>query len=93
VVIVSIRHKGLKRLYERGERQGIGANMLPRVQEILSVLEAAESIDELNIPGYRLHALTGNLQGFWSVRVTGNWRVVFRFEDSEALDVDLIDYH
>ena len=93
LVIVSIRHKGLKRLYERGERQGIGPNMLSRVQEILSVLEAAENLDELNIPGYRLHALTGTLQGFWSIRVTGNWRVVFRFVDGEVLEVDLVDYH
>lgn len=92
-MIVSIKHKGLRRLYERGERQGIGANMLPRVQEILTILDAAESVEELNIPGYRLHALTGNMFGFWSVRVTGNWRVVFRFVNGEARDVDLVDYH
>jgi proteic killer suppression protein len=92
-VITGIKHKGLRRLYERGERQGIGANMVFRVEEILSVLDAIESVDEMNIPGYRLHALIGDLQGYWSVRVTGNWRIVFRFEDGEAFDVDLIDYH
>ena len=54
---------------------------------------AAETIEEVNIPGYRLHALSGNLLGYWSIRVTGNWRMVFRFEDGEAHDVDLIDYH
>lgn len=92
-MITGIKHKGLKRLYERGERQGIGANMLARVEEILSILDAAESIEELDIPGYRLHPLTGNLRGFWSVRVTGNWRIVFCFENGEAFDIDLIDYH
>jgi proteic killer suppression protein len=92
-VITGIKHKGLKRLYDRGERQGIGANMLARVEEILSILDAAESIEELDIPGYRLHPLTGNLKGLWSIRVTGNWRIVFRFENGEASDVDLIDYH
>lgn len=64
-----------------------------RVEELLSVLEAAETVEEMNIPGYRLHSLTGNLHGYWSVRVTGNWRIVFRFENGEALDVDLDDYH
>lgn len=67
--------------------------MLARVEEILSILDAAESIEELDIPGYRLHPLTGNLKGLWSIRVTGNWRIVFRFENGEASDVDLIDYH
>jgi proteic killer suppression protein len=56
-------------------------------------LKAAETIEELNVPGYRLHPLTDKLKGFWSVRATGNWRIVFRLEDGEALDVDLIDYH
>lgn len=92
-MITGIKHKGLKRLYDRGERQGIGASMLARVEEILSILDAAERIEELDIPGYRLHPLTGNLRGFWSIRVTGNWRIVFRFEDGEVRDVDLIDYH
>lgn len=92
-VIIGFTHKGLRRLYERGERQGIGANMLARVEEILSILDAAETLEEIDIPGYRLHPLTGNLKGFWSIRVTGNWRIIFRFEQGEASDIDLIDYH
>ena len=92
-MITGFGHKGLKRFYERGERQGIGANMLARVEEILSILDAAETIEELDIPGYRLHPLTGNLKGLWSIRVTGNWRIVFSFENGEASDIDLIDYH
>jgi proteic killer suppression protein len=67
--------------------------MLRRVEEILSILDAAEAISELDIPGYRLHPLTGPLQGCWIVRVTGNWRIVFRFENGAARDVDLIEYH
>ena len=92
-MIGSFKSKRLKRLYENGDQSVIGATMLSRVEEILSVLEAAETVEEMNIPGYRLHSLTGNLQGYWSVRVTGNWRIVFRFENGEALDVDLDDYH
>ena len=80
-MIESFRHKGLKRLYEKGDRSGIGANMVSRVEEILTILEAAETIEEADIPGYRLHPLAGNLKGFWSVRVTGNWRIIFRFEN------------
>jgi proteic killer suppression protein len=92
-VIESFQHKGLKRFYERGERRGLNPNMIPKIEEILSILSAAESVEEANIPGYRLHPLTGELKGFWSVRVTGNWRIVFRFEDGNALDIDLVDYH
>ena len=92
-MIGSFKSKRLKRLYEKGDQSVIGATMLSRVEEILSVLEAAETVEEMNIPDYRLHSLTGNLHGYWSVRVTGNWRIVFRFENGEALDVDLDDYH
>ena len=92
-MIESFRYKGLKRLYEKGDRSGIGANMVSRVEEILTILEAAETIEEADIPGYRLHPLTGNLKGFWSVRVTENWRIIFRFENGSAQDLDLTDYH
>lgn len=91
-MIESFRHKGLKRLCEKGDHSGIGATMVSRVEEILTILEAAEAIEEADIPGYRLHPLTGNLKGFWSVRVTGNWRIIFRFENG-AQDLDLTDYH
>jgi proteic killer suppression protein len=92
-MIESFRERGLKRLYQHNDRSGIGSTMLRRVEEILSILDAAEAISELDIPGYRLHPLTGPLKGYWSVRVTGNWRIVFRFEDGAAWDVDLVDYH
>jgi len=92
-MIESFRHRGLKRFYQHNDRSGIGSDMLRRVEEILSILDAAEAISELDIPGYRFHPLTGPLKGYWSVRVTGNWRIVFRFEDGAAWDVDLVDYH
>ena len=92
-MIERFRHRGLKRLYQHNDRSGIGSTMLRKVEEILSILDAAEAISELDIPGYRLHPLTGPLKGYWSVRVTGNWRIVFRFEDGAAWDVDLVDYH
>lgn len=92
-MIGSIRHKGLKRLYEDDDPRGIGANLRKRVSEILSVLDAADSIEEADIPGYRLHLLSGDRQGYWSIKVTGNWRITFRFEDGRAEDVNLEDYH
>jgi len=92
-MIKSFRHRGLKRLYQHNDRSGIGSTMLRRVEDILSILDAAEAISELDIPGYRLHRLSGPLKDYWSVRVTGNWRIVFRFEDGAAWDVDLVDYH
>ena len=63
------------------------------VQEILTVLDDAANPQELNLPGYRLHPLKGDLKGFWSVTVRANWRIIFPFEGTDALDVELIDYH
>jgi proteic killer suppression protein len=63
------------------------------VRRVLTLLQAAETPEAMNLPGFVLHPLTGNLRGFWSVRVSGNWRVIFRIEDGHAYDVDLTDYH
>ncbi len=63
------------------------------VQEILTVLDEAATAQALNLPGYRLHPLKGDLQGFWSVTVRANWRIMFRFEGTDAFEVELIDYH
>lgn len=67
--------------------------MRDKVRRVLSALDAAESPQALDLPGYRLHPLKGSLAGFWSVTVSGNWRIIFRFEDGDAFDVDLLDYH
>jgi proteic killer suppression protein len=92
-MIRSIKHKGLQRFYEDDDARGIGGNLRDRMQEILTILDAARNLQEADIPGYRLHPLSGNLRGFWSMKVSGNWRIIFRFEDGDAVDVDLVDYH
>jgi toxin HigB-1 len=92
-VIQSFRHKGLKNLYEKGDKSGIGANLLSRVEEILTLLDVAESPLDLSLPGLRLHPLTGNRKGEWSISVSGNWRITFRFEGNHVASVNLEDYH
>ena len=92
-MIRSFRHRGLKRLYEQGNRRGIRPDLLETVERILTILDAAGSPQALDVPRYRLHALKGNWKGFWSVTVRANWRVVFRFEGNDAFDVELIDCH
>ncbi len=92
-MIGSFKHRGLKRLYERGDRSGIRPDLVDTVQEILTVLDGATIPRELDLPGYRLHPLKGDLRGFWSVTVRANWRVVFRFVGADAFDVELIGYH
>ena len=88
-----IRHKALRRFFQAGEHRGLPGAMIGRLAERLSVMAVAVEPDDLNLPGYRLHALKGDLAGWWSIRVTGNWRLICRFEDREAVDVDLVDYH
>jgi len=92
-VIRSFKHRGLKRLYERDDRSGIRPDLVDTVEEIMTVLDDADSPQELNLPGYRLHPLKGDLKRFWSVTVRANWRIIFRFEGTDAFDVELIDYH
>ena len=92
-MIRSFKHRGLKRLYERGDRSGIRPDLVDTVQEILTVLDKATTPQALSLPGYRLHPLKGDLQGFWSVTVRANWRIMFRLEEGAAFDVELIDYH
>ena len=89
----SFRHRGLKRLFERGDKSKLRADQVERIEEILARLDAAVGAKDLNTPGYRLHPLKGDMQGFWSVRVSANERIVFRFEAGDACDVDLTDYH
>jgi toxin HigB-1 len=92
-MIRSFRHRGLERLFERGDRSRVQPEQVAKIRRILARLDAAASPAEVDAPGFRLHPLKGNLKGFWAVQLTGNWRIVFRFEDQDAVDVDLIDYH
>jgi toxin HigB-1 len=92
-VIRSFRHRGLKRLYERGDRSLIRPDLIERVEVMLAQLDVAGTVEAMRIPNYRLHPLQGKLQGYWSVTVKANWRIIFRLEDGEVHDVELIDYH
>ena len=92
-MIASFRHKGLKRLFESSDRKGVSAEQVRKIENILGLLDAAGTVQDMNLPTFRLHPLTGDLKGFWSVTVRANWRIIFRFRDGNAFDVDLIDYH
>ena len=92
-MIKSFRHRGLQRLYERGDRSRINPTLVDKVETALGLLDVAETPAAVNLPGYRLHPLRGDLRGFWSIRISGNWRLIFRFDDRDVCDVDLVDYH
>jgi proteic killer suppression protein len=92
-MIKSFKHRGLKRLYERGERRGIRSDLLDIIEDILARLDEADIPQAMDLPGYRLHPLKGDLKGLWSVTVRANWRIVFRFEGNDVFDVELVDYH
>jgi toxin HigB-1 len=94
MAIKSFRHKGLREFYENGRSRGIRADQAKRVRRILTTLDTAATIDDMGVmPGWRLHPLTGDLKGFWSIGVSGNWRLIFRFDAGDAFDLDLVDYH
>lgn len=92
-MIRSLKHRGLSRLYEKGDRSGIRPDLVSTVEKILTILDVAATPQAFDLPRYRLHQLKGDLKGFWAVTVRANWRIIFRFEDGDAHDVELIDYH
>ena len=92
-VIVSFRHKGLERLYRGGSKKGVQAAHIPKLLRILSLLDVAQSPDDLAIPSFRTHPLKGDLAGHWSIWVSGNWRITFRFNETDVELVDYQDYH
>ncbi len=92
-MIESFRHKGLKRFYADDDPKGLAPDMVERIREILTALDAAQTIAGMNAPSFRLHPLKGRLKGFWAVTVRANWRIIFRFEGGSARDVDFVDYH
>jgi toxin HigB-1 len=93
MAIRSFRHRGLKRLFEQGDRSRVRADQVTKVRRILGRLDAAPTVADVDAPGFRLHPLKGELKGFWAVEVSGNWRIIFRCEAGDALDLDLLDYH
>jgi proteic killer suppression protein len=92
-MIRSIRHKGLKRLYEDNDPRGVMRAHTEKLRDILARLDAAATVADMDLPGFRLHPLKGDLKGFWAVTVRANWRVIFRMAEGDALDLDYVDYH
>lgn len=92
-MIKGFKHKALRKLFENDERKGLNANHVERLEDMLSMLNVAESLGDLNLPSLKLHPLKGELKGLHAVTVRANWRIVFRFEDGNIYDVDLVDYH
>ncbi|MCY3682693.1 MAG: type II toxin-antitoxin system RelE/ParE family toxin [Gemmatimonadetes bacterium] len=92
-MIQTFRHRGLKRLYERGDPSRVRADQAERIALVLADLDEANKPSDLNFPGYRLHPLKGDRKGFWSISISANWRIIFRFEEGDVYDVDLVDYH
>lgn len=92
-MIVTIRHKGLAALYRTDETKGLPQKLVKRITVILPALDVAQGPEDFTLPGLRVHPLKGNLQGYWSVSVSGNWRLVFRFDGQDVYDLDLVDYH
>lgn len=92
-MIKTFAHKGLHKFFETGSTAGIQALQEKRLRLILTALDGADEVQDMNLPGFRLHPLKGNMKGLWSVTVNGNWRIVFRFEKGDAYVVNYQDYH
>ena len=92
-MIEGFKHKGLKKFYEEDDSRKLPPEMVERIRDILTALDAALAVEELNRPSFRLHPLKGALKGNWGVTVRANWRIIFRFANGAATNVDFIDYH
>jgi len=92
-MIISFKHKGLQKFYESGSTAGIQSVHKSKLRMILAALDSAQEIDDMDIPGYRLHPLKGKLKDLWSITVNGNWRVTFKFENGNIYIVNYEDYH
>jgi proteic killer suppression protein len=94
--LARFRHKGLRRLYADDDPKGLSASIVDKLRKVLFTLETAQNLEQAGrFPGWKLHPLKGDLKGFWSLTVTGNWRVIFRYDETTntASDIDLTDYH
>ena len=92
-MIISFIHKGLERFYKTGKPSGVQAKHVKRLRLILTNLDQAQSPEDMDLPGLRLHELKGSRKGIWSVSVSGNWRITFRFTDKDIEIVNYEDYH
>ncbi|MBI2743639.1 MAG: type II toxin-antitoxin system RelE/ParE family toxin [Chlamydiales bacterium] len=93
MAIKSFKHKGLKKFFDSGSKAGIQAAHAKKIELVLDLLNSAMEAKDMNFPGSDFHLLKGGLKGFYSVHVNGNWTIIFRFENGEAIDVNLIDHH
>ena len=92
-MILTFKHRGLERFFRKGDHRGIISKSENRIERLLDRLDAAVKPEDMNIPGFKFHGLTGNRKGSYSVTVTGNWRITFRFDGENAIDINLEDYH
>ena len=92
-MIASIHHKNLRQYYEEGNGSKLPHEQLSKISRILTALDAVSSENDIVALGSGIHQLTGNLKGFWSIKISANYRIIFRFEDGDVFDVDYIDYH
>jgi proteic killer suppression protein len=92
-MIRNFRHRGLQRLFEKGDRSRIRPDLVRKVERVLARLDASAEPNDMAVPGFGLHPMTGDYKGFWAVVISRNWRVIFRFERGDACDVDFLDYH
>ena len=87
------RHKGLQKFFENSDKRGVQAQHVKRLRLILARLAVSSCPEDMQLPGLKLHSLSGDRRGYYAVSVTGNWRITFRFEDGAPTDIDLVDYH
>ena len=92
-MIQKFKHKDLKRLFESGISSGVDPQHVTRIRKILALLETAETLEDMDLPGLGLHQLKGNRKGAWAVKVSGNWRITFKIQSGDAFDVNYEDYH
>jgi proteic killer suppression protein len=92
-MVRSFKHKGLQRFFQSGKTSGVQSEHAKKLRLVLGRLQVATDVNDMNLPGLYLHQLKGKSKGRWSVRVSGNWRITFRFEPPDAIDIDYEDYH
>lgn len=92
-MIKKFKHKGLKRLFESDIPSGVDPKHADRIRKILALLETTETLEDMDLPGLALHQLKGNRKEIWAVKVSGNWRITFKIQNGDVLDVNYEDYH
>ncbi|WP_340609072.1 type II toxin-antitoxin system RelE/ParE family toxin [Xenorhabdus bharatensis] len=92
-MIKSFKHKGLKKFFLKNDSSGLEQKLVPRIKNRLTIIDSASCIEAINLPGYDLHELKGNRKNIWSIKVSGNWRITFKFINGDAEILNLEDYH